>query len=91
MSDDAYLHLLRCPINHEPLTRAPSELVRRVAESLERISSGPHRNPSGTARRMDGGLLRSDGRVFYPIVDGIPKLLVEEAIDLEKLNLIAPG
>jgi len=87
MPDDGYLHLLRCPINHEPLVRAPSELVQQVSEYLERISNDHHRYAPDMARKMDGGLLRRDGRVFYPIVDGIPKLLVDEAIDLEQLGL----
>ena len=87
MPDDDYLRLLRCPIDRQPLTQAPDELVRTVADFLSSASNGRRRNSSDTVRRIDGGLLRNDGLVFYPIVDGIPKLLADEAVDLEQLGL----
>ena len=87
MSDGNYIQLLRCPIDHLPLSRASSDLVRQIAESLQRIMNGDHQNAKNWISKMDGGLIRSDGRIMYPIIDGIPKLLVDEAIDLEQLGL----
>ena len=34
---------------------------------------------------IDGGLLRADNTLFYPILDGIPLLLPDEAISLAEI------
>jgi len=64
------LALLRCPETKQPVHIAPPEL-------LERLS-----NAHGGAR-IEAGLVREDGRVLYPVRNGIPIMLVEEAISLE--------
>jgi uncharacterized protein YbaR (Trm112 family) len=35
---------------------------------------------------LDGGLLKASGDVIYPIVDGIPVLVRDEAIPLDQLK-----
>ncbi len=34
---------------------------------------------------IDGGLVREDGRILYPIRDDIPVMLIDEAIELDRL------
>ena len=50
----------------------------RCPTSGQTLSIAP---PETLARvSLAAGLVREDGRVVYPIVDGIPLLLVDEAI-----------
>jgi hypothetical protein len=63
---------------------APIDLVgqlriEQVAGRLVARSGKPVTTP------IDAGLLREDGRVLYPVCEGIPVIVVEEAIVLEKI------
>ncbi len=77
--DPDLLSILCCPETHQPLRPAPAELL----ESLnERIRQGNIRNRSGDVitEHCEAGLLRQDGKALYPVRDGLPILLVAEAI-----------
>ena len=78
------LALLVCPEDRSPLTEAPEALVARLNALAE---AGRLLNRSGQAveSRLDGGLVREDGKLLYPIMDGIPVLLIDEAILLDQL------
>lgn len=82
MIDKELLEILVCPENHSRLAVAGQGLVDRL-NGL--IASGTLKNRLGrrVERTMDGGLLRDDKAFLYPILDGIPVLLVDEAIPLE--------
>lgn len=73
------LEILVCPDDHTPLTLADDELVARLNQ---RVGAGQLTNKAGekVERKLDGGLLRADGAAIYPIIDGIPILLIDEAI-----------
>ena len=58
------LAILRCPATGQPLTIAPQELIARIAPD----------------NKIKAGLLREDGKVLYPILNGIPMLLIEDGI-----------
>jgi uncharacterized protein YbaR (Trm112 family) len=75
------LNMLRCPDDRSPLVEAETAVVARLNAD---VAAGKLRNRGGdvVAQPLDGGLVRSDGRYLYPIVDGIPVLLVDEAIPL---------
>ena len=62
----ALLALLRCPLTQQTLAVAPEELL---AGSVDR-----------DGRPLEAALIRADGAVVYPIRDGIPVLLAEEAV-----------
>ena len=66
------------------LTEADGELLAEVNGA---IRDGRISNLSGNRRShpIDGGLVRAARDVLYPIVDGIPLLLRDEAIALEQL------
>ena len=66
------LELLRCPQTRQPLALAGPEIL---ATANARMAGGEH----GT---LQAALVRADGAVLYPIRDGIPVLLAEQAIPL---------
>jgi uncharacterized protein YbaR (Trm112 family) len=76
------LKILVCPETHQPLTLAPEELVQRLA-ALQ--SEGQLKNRAGAvvSDPVQGALVREDGAVAYLISDGIPIMLVDEAVPLE--------
>ena len=80
------LQLLQCPEDRTPLTEAPAGLVQRLNQA---ITMGRVKNRGGQTvdRKLDTGLLRRDGKVLYPVFDGIPNMLADEAIPLEGLLL----
>lgn len=73
--------MLRCPATRQPLRVAPSELVEALNR---RIEGGELSNIGGEVvlERLQGGLIRDDRTVLYPVVDDIPKLLIDEGIAL---------
>jgi len=81
MIDSELLKILCCPETHQPLTPADAALVERLNEQ---IAAGQLRNRGNqpVIRKCDGGLVRRDGHFLYPICQGIPVLLINEAIPL---------
>ncbi|MBN8710969.1 MAG: hypothetical protein BGO12_04810 [Verrucomicrobia bacterium 61-8] len=62
------LEIICCPETRQPLREAtPSELARAL---------------SFKAGNFEAGLIRQDEQVFYPIRNGIPLLISDEAIRL---------
>ncbi len=79
--DSTLLDLIRCPENHTRLAPATDDVV---AELNARIVKGGVKRVGGEVvdKPIEAGLAREDGAVLYPIVDGIPVLLIEQAIQL---------
>jgi uncharacterized protein YbaR (Trm112 family) len=82
MPPEELLSILRCPIDGSRLVVADEALVARLNAA---IRSGELRNRSGrrVEKTLDGGLLRTAGDLLYPIVDQIPALLRDEAIQIK--------
>ncbi len=79
--DKELLEILACPETKEPVELVSAE---QLAEVNARIEAGSVTNRGGekVADRLEAGLLRQDGKLLYPVRDGIPIMLVEEAIPL---------
>lgn len=75
------LEILICPASKQSLRPATNSEL----ESLNsRIRSGSQRNEGGTIveKPLEEGLVREDGCLLYPVTDGIPVMLVDEAFRL---------
>jgi len=79
------LATLCCPDDRSALTEADESLIREINMV---IRGGRLRNQGGQVveHRLDGGLLRTKGDVIYPIIEGIPVLVRDEAILLAQLG-----
>lgn len=82
------LAFVRCPEDHSALAPVDEEFVDAINAA---IRAGRLLNRAGRAvdQIIDGGLMRARGDLLYPIVDGIPILLREEAIPVDQLRSAA--
>lgn len=78
------LDVLVCPENHSRLNVADDALLVRLNQA---IAEGRVKNRSGKAvtEPLHGGLVREDHALLYAVVEGIPVMLVEEAIPLNQI------
>lgn len=85
MINSELLAILVCPETKQPLSVASPETLERVNTAAK---EGYLRNQAGEAvkERLKEGLVREDGTVFYPVREGIPILLLDEAIRLDALS-----
>ncbi len=85
MIDKDLLDILACPEDKTPVSLAEQALVDEINK---RIEAGQIKNRGGepVETQMDGGLVREDGAYLYRIEDGIPIMLIDEAIALEGIQ-----
>lgn len=90
MLSPALLDLLCCPEDHTELARAEPALLAAVNR---RIEARQARNRAGRTleQTMEEGLVRKNRDVLYPVVEGIPRLLVDEGIPLAQFDLAVLG
>ena len=86
--DRKLLDLLVCPATHQPLHRL--DAAQRDALNAA-IGRGELRRGDGRTetRPLDDALASRDGKQVYRIDDGIPVLLVEEALQAGSLDGLA--
>ncbi len=79
------LAILRCPENHQPLALAEPAVVEQLRR---RQQQGELVDVSGRAiqGRIDAVLVRQDGQLAYLVLDGIPRMLADEAVRLEQTD-----
>jgi len=84
MVDPELLEILVCPETHQPVRPAEDELLSRLNKA---IRSGGVTNRGGNAvgDPVEEGLVREDNKVLYPVREDIPIMLIDEAIELDKL------
>lgn len=82
MVDPQLLAILVCPETRTPLHLADESLIARLNREA---SEGRLRNRAGQTveEPIEGGLVREDGKILFPIIDGIPVMLIDDAIPLE--------
>ena len=79
---DELLAILVCPESKLSLSIASDAVLTKLNKQIE---NGSAKSKTGlpVTRIITAGLLREDSKVLYPIVDGIPLMLIEEAIVLD--------
>jgi uncharacterized protein YbaR (Trm112 family) len=85
MIDAELLDILVCPETRQPVRLAEPGIIADLNAAIE---AGSVTNRAGEVVResLEGGLVREDGRVLYAIRDGIPIMLVDEALVLDGLS-----
>lgn len=79
------LDILVCPERRTPLTLADENLVAALNQA---VAQRRLNNQAGepVEKMLEGGLVRDDHAVVYPVIDGIPIMLVDEAIPLDQVQ-----
>jgi uncharacterized protein YbaR (Trm112 family) len=83
MIDTELLKILCCPETHQRLALAPAELVDKLNRQIA-AGTLSNRAEKPVADPLDGGLVRADGQILYPVRAGIPVMLINEGIRLER-------
>lgn len=85
MVNPELLEILVCPETKQRLRPADRETLERINREIE---AGRLNNQSGARIQQSilEGLVREDGEVLYPVVEGIPVMLLDEAIRLDTLS-----
>jgi uncharacterized protein YbaR (Trm112 family) len=81
--DPDLLEILVCPEDKTPVHVAEAGLIEKLNAAQK---AGQLKNRAGETVKetMESGLVREDRVYLYPILDGIPVMLIEEAIPLKE-------
>ena len=85
MVDPELLEILVCPETHQSVRPAEGELLDRLNQAI-RSGGVTNRGGNEVADPVDEGLVREDDKILYPVRDDIPIMLIDEAIEIEKLQ-----
>lgn len=84
MITEQLVAILRCPLDGSRLQLADDKLLASLNRAVQ-LRTLANRAGDRVERPLEGGLVREAGDLLYPIVDHIPVMLPDEAIDLGAL------
>lgn len=85
MHIESWLTLLQCPITGASLRPASDDELALLRQSqLEKSLLNRLGRPCSF--QLEAGLVDVEGRWFYPIINGIPWMIAEEAFELRKCS-----
>ena len=84
MVDPELLEILVCPETHQPVRPAEGGVLDRLNQAI-RSGGVTNRGGSEVAEPLEEGLIREDDKIPYPVREDIPIMLIDEAIELDKL------
>ena len=82
--DKRLLTILRCPVSHKGLSVLKKDQLARVNAAIDAGELVNHEG-SAVAEPLSEALITDDGKRIYPVNDGIPVLLEDESISMEKI------
>jgi uncharacterized protein YbaR (Trm112 family) len=85
MVDPELLEILVCPETHQPVRPAETEVLDRLNQAI-RAGGVTNRGGGAVDDAVDEGLVREDDKILYPVREDIPIMLIDEAIELDKLS-----
>jgi uncharacterized protein YbaR (Trm112 family) len=85
MVDPELLEILVCPETHQAVRLAERELLDRLNQAI-RSGGVTNRGGNDVADPIEEGLVRKDDKILYPVREDIPIMLIDEAIELDKLS-----
>jgi len=78
---ESLVAILRCPENHQPLVLADSDTLLELNKKIA-LNQVSNRGGAVVETAIEAGLIRTDRQRLYPVRQGFPIMLVDEAIDL---------
>jgi uncharacterized protein YbaR (Trm112 family) len=78
---ESLVALLRCPENHQGLALADPDTLLELNKNIAR-NQVSNRGGAIVESEIEAGLIRADGKRLYPVREGFPIMLLDEAIDL---------
>lgn len=85
--DKKLLDILCCPASRQALLPLPSNTLATLNSGIANGSVTQQDGSVVSATALREALITADGKWIYRIDDGIPVLLVDEAIAVSQLNL----
>jgi len=84
MISNELLSILCCPETKQGLSAADISLIEKINQRIEKKEL-KNRQGQTITQKIEGGLIRADKKFLYAVREGIPVMLIDDAIPLAGL------